>query len=202
MKIGVLAMQGAFAEHVAMLKKIGAEAVEVRRAEQLDGLAGLIIPGGESTTMLKLTDIYRLNEAIKSHDKKGLPIWGTCAGAILLAYEVTNAGPNMPVGLGLMCISIRRNAFGRQVDSFEVKLPVDELGGEPFPAVFIRAPIIESALPPAKVLSRLGNGTIVAVRQDNLLATSFHPELSMDDRFHRYFLRMAEEYLGTHQQTG
>jgi pyridoxal 5'-phosphate synthase pdxT subunit len=198
MKIGVLAMQGAFAEHAAMLKKIGAEAVEVRRAEQLEGLAGLIIPGGESTTMLKLADIYRLNEAIKDHAKKGLPIWGTCAGAILLAYEVTNAGPNMPVGLGLMRMSVRRNAFGRQVDSFEVKLPVDGLDGEPFPAVFIRAPIIESAVPPAEVLARLGNGTIVAVRQDNLLATSFHPELSMDDRFHRYFLRMAEEYLGTH----
>ncbi|MEL7561798.1 pyridoxal 5'-phosphate synthase glutaminase subunit PdxT [Dehalogenimonas sp. 4OHTPN] len=198
MKIGVLAMQGAFAEHVAMLRRIGAEAVEVRRAEQIEGLAGLIIPGGESTTMLKLADIYRLNEAIKHHAKKGLPIWGTCAGAILLADEVTNAGSNMPVGLGLMRMSVRRNAFGRQVDSFEVKLTVDGLDGEPFPAVFIRAPIIESALPPAEVLTRLGNGTIVAVRQDNLLATSFHPELSMDDRFHRYFIKMAVEYLARH----
>lgn len=198
MKIGVLAMQGAFAEHVAMLNNIGAETVEVRRAEQLDGLAGLIIPGGESTTMLKLADIYRVNEAIKFHAKKGLPVWGTCAGAILLAEEVTNTGPNLPVGLGLMRISVRRNAFGRQVDSFEAKLPVEGLGGEPFSAVFIRAPIIESAMPPAEVLARLGNGSIVAVRQDNLLATSFHPELSMDDRFHRYFVRMAEEYLARH----
>ena len=124
-----------------------------------------------------------------------MPIWGTCAGAILLAEEVTNTGTNMPVGLGLMRITIRRNAFGRQVDSFEVKLPVEGLGCEPFPAVFIRAPIIENATPPAEVLARLGNGTIVAVRQDNLLATSFHPELSLDDRFHRYFLKMAETYI-------
>ncbi len=194
MKIGVLAMQGAFAEHIAILKKLGAEAVEVRRAEQLSDLAGLIIPGGESTTMLKLADIYCLNEAIKTAAKQGLPIWGTCAGAILMAEEVTNTGPNMPVGLGLMRITVRRNAFGRQVDSFEVNLKVTGLGDEPFPAVFIRAPLIESALPPTEVLARLGNGTIVAVRQDNLLATSFHPELSLDDRFHRYFLKMAEGY--------
>jgi len=197
MKIGVLAMQGAFAEHIAILKKLGAEAVEVRRAEQLDGLAGLIIPGGESTTMLKLADIYQLNEAIKTAAKQGLPIWGTCAGAILLAEEVTNTGPNMPVGLGLMRITVRRNAFGRQVDSFEANLKVMGLGDEPFPAVFIRAPLIESALPPAEVMSRLGNGTIVAVRQDNLLATSFHPELSLDNRFHRYFIKMAGSYQTT-----
>ncbi len=194
MKIGVLAMQGAFAEHIAVLLKLDIEAVEVRRAEQLDDLAGLIIPGGESTTMLKLADIYRLNEAIKTSAKRGLPIWGTCAGAILLADEVTNTGPNMPVGLGLMRITVRRNAFGRQVDSFEVNLKVAGLGDEPFPAVFIRAPLIESALPPAEVIARLGNGTIVAVRQNNLLATSFHPELSSDDRFHRYFLKMAEGF--------
>jgi 5'-phosphate synthase pdxT subunit len=187
-------MQGAFAEHIAVLQKLDIEAVEVRRAEQLDDLAGLIIPGGESTTMLKLADIYRLNEAIKTAANHGLPIWGTCAGAILLAEEVTNTGPNIPGGLGLMRITVRRNAFGRQVDSFEVNLKVTGLGDEPFPAVFIRAPLIERALPPAEVLARLGNGTIVAVRQDNLLATSFHPELSLDDRFHRYFLKMAEVY--------
>jgi 5'-phosphate synthase pdxT subunit len=195
MKIGVLAMQGAFAEHIAVLKGLGVETVEVRRAEHFDDLAGLIIPGGESTTMLKLADIYRLNEAIKTWAGRGMPVWGTCAGAILLAEEVTNTGPNLPIGLGLMKITVRRNAFGRQVDSFEVNLPVNGLEGEPFPAVFIRAPLIESALPPAEVLARLGNGTIVAVRQDNLLATSFHPELSLDDRFHRYFIRMAETYL-------
>jgi pyridoxal 5'-phosphate synthase pdxT subunit len=195
MKIGVLAMQGAFAEHLAMLRSLGGEAVEVRRVDQFDGLAGLIIPGGESTTMLKLADIYRINEAIKSWAAKGMPVWGTCAGAILLAEEVTNAGANMPVSLGLMRITVRRNAFGRQVDSFEVKLPVEGLGCDPFPAVFIRAPVIENALPPAEVLARLGNGTIVAVRQGNLLATSFHPELSLDDRFHRYFIKMAETYL-------
>jgi len=195
MKIGVLAMQGAFAEHITMLKRLSVETVEVRRVDQFDDLAGLIIPGGESTTMLKLADIYRINDAIKTWASKGMPIWGTCAGAILLADEVTNTGANMPVSLGLMRITIRRNAFGRQVDSFEVKLPVASLDCEPFPAVFIRAPIIESALPPAEVLARLGNGTIVAVRQGALLATSFHPELSLDDRFHRYFIKIAETYL-------
>jgi pyridoxal 5'-phosphate synthase pdxT subunit len=195
MKIGVLAMQGAFAEHITVLKSLGVEAAEVRRPDQFDGLAGLIIPGGESTTMLKLADIYQINDAIKTWAGKGMPVWGTCAGAILLAGEVTNTGSNMPVGLGMMNISVRRNAFGRQVDSFEVKLPIEGLGCEPFPAVFIRAPIIESAMPPAEVLARLGNGTIAAVRQGNLLATSFHPELSLDDRLHRYFLEMAETYL-------
>ncbi len=128
MKIGVLAMQGAFAEHILMLKRLGVEAIEVRRVDQFDNLAGLIIPGGESTTMLKLADIYQINDAIKTWASKGMPIWGTCAGAILLAEEVTNTGPNMPVGLGMMRITVRRNAFGRQVDSFEVKLPVDGLG--------------------------------------------------------------------------
>ena len=195
MKIGVLALQGAFAEHITMLKRLGVEAVEVRRVDQFGDLAGLIIPGGESTTMLKLADIYRINDAIKTWASKGMSIWGTCAGAILLAEAVTNTGANMPVSLGLMRMTVRRNAFGRQVDSFEVKLPIEGLGCEPFPAVFIRAPIIENATPPAQVLARLGNGTIVAVRQDNLLATSFHPELSLDDRFHRYFLKMAEIYL-------
>ena len=195
MKIGVLALKGAFAEHITMLKRLGVEAVEVRRVDQFGDLAGLIIPGGESTTMLKLADIYRINDAIKTWASKGMSIWGTCAGAILLAEAVTNTGANMPVSLGLMRMTVRRNAFGRQVDSFEVKLPIEGLGCEPFPAVFIRAPIIENATPPAQVLARLGNGTIVAVRQDNLLATSFHPELSLDDRFHRYFLKMAEIYL-------
>ena len=195
MKIGVLALQGAFAEHINMLKQINIETVEVRRSDQFDDLAGLIIPGGESTTMLKLAEIYQINDAIKIWASKGMPIWGTCAGAILLAEEVTNTGSNMPAGLGLMRITIRRNAFGRQVDSFEVGLPVEGLGCEPFPAVFVRAPIIENATTPAEVLARLGNGTIVAVRQHNLLATSFHPELSLDNRFHRYFLKMAETYL-------
>ena len=195
MKIGVLALQGAFAEHVAVLKRLGVGAVEVRKIDQFEGLSGLIIPGGESTTILKLADIYQINDAIRTGASKGLPIWGTCAGAIFIAEEVTNSGAKMPVSLGLMRIKVRRNAFGRQADSFEIKLPIEGLGCEPFPAVFIRAPIIESATPPAEVLARLGNGTIVAVRQNNLLATSFHPELSLDDRFHLYFLRMAETYL-------
>ncbi|MEN8615043.1 pyridoxal 5'-phosphate synthase glutaminase subunit PdxT [Dehalogenimonas sp. THU2] len=194
MKIGVLALQGAFAEHICVLERLGVKAVAVRRAEELDALSGLIIPGGESTTMLKLAGIYHLDEKLKALSAKGFPIWGTCAGAILLAGEVGNTNPNMPAGLGLMKIVVRRNAFGRQVDSFEDKLKVPALGEAPFPAVFIRAPLIESAEPPAEVLARLGNGAIVAVRQDNLLATSFHPELGLDDRFHCYFLKMAEAY--------
>ena len=194
MKIGVLALQGAFAEHLIALRRLGVESIAVRRLEQLDDLNGLIIPGGESTTMLKLCGIFNFSDKLREISSKGFPIWGTCAGAILLAGEVGNTNPNMPIGLGLMKIAVRRNAFGRQVDSFEDKIKIPALGDEPFPAVFIRAPLIESVEPPAEVLARLGNGTIVAVRQENLLATSFHPELSLDDRFHRYFLKMAERY--------
>ncbi|AKG53755.1 pyridoxine biosynthesis glutamine amidotransferase [Dehalogenimonas sp. WBC-2] len=194
LKIGVLALQGAFAEHLIVLGRLGVEAVAVRRPEQLNDLSGLIIPGGESTTMLKLCGIFNFSDKLREMSSKGFPVWGTCAGAILLAGEVGNTNPNMPAGLGLMKITVRRNAFGRQVDSFEDKLRIPALGDQPFPAVFIRAPLIESAEPPAEVLARLGNGTIVAVLQNNLLATSFHPELCSDDRFHCYFLKMAEVY--------
>ena len=191
MKIGVLALQGDFAEHVSMLKKIGVEAVEVRLPKQLDGLNGLIIPGGESTTIGKLAVAYGLIEPLREFGKSHA-IWGTCAGAIFLSKDI---GRDQPL-LGLMDIKVKRNAFGRQVDSFETDLEIDELykatGTEhPYHAVFIRGPIIESVSGTAKVLSALEDGRIVAAQQGQLLATSFHPELTDDTRFHEYFISLA-----------
>ncbi|ADJ26051.1 SNO glutamine amidotransferase [Dehalogenimonas lykanthroporepellens BL-DC-9] len=196
MKIGVLALQGAFIEHIHMLERVpSVEAVEVRRTSQIQGLSGLIIPGGESTTILKLIRQHGIDSRLTELSGNGFPIWGTCAGTILLAGQIANTNPNMPAGLGLMNITVVRNAFGRQVDSFESNLQIPVLGDIPFPAVFIRAPLIEETQPPVEVLARLGNGSIVAARQENLLATTFHPELGQDDRFHRYFITMAEAYL-------
>ena len=191
MKIGVLALQGDFAEHVSMLKKIGVEAVEVRLPKHLDGLNGLIIPGGESTTIGKLAVAYGLIEPLREFGKSHA-IWGTCAGAIFLSKDI---GRDQPL-LGLMDIKVKRNAFGRQVDSFETDLEIDELykatGTEhPYHAVFIRGPIIESVSGTAKVLSALEDGRIVAAQQGQLLATSFHPELTDDTRFHEYFISLA-----------
>jgi 5'-phosphate synthase pdxT subunit len=188
MKIGILALQGDFAEHAAVLEHLDVEPVEVRLPEQLASLAGLIIPGGESTTIGKLATEFSLVEPLRefAHEKA---IWGTCAGAIFLARD---ARRNQPV-LGLMDITVERNAFGRQVASFETELevPVLESSSTPFHAIFIRAPLIESVGPGVDVLCRLPDGRIVAARQDKLLATSFHPELTDDDRFHRYFLSLA-----------
>jgi 5'-phosphate synthase pdxT subunit len=193
-KIGVLALQGDFAEHIVMLRRIGVETVEVRLPEQLEEIDGLIIPGGESTTIGKLATQYKIMAPIKRFGKRHA-IWGTCAGAILLASEVQRKQPL----LKLMDISIERNAFGRQVDSFEsdIYVPALESPQEPFPAVFIRAPIIKQTGKAVEVLARLpaDNGSpeiIVAAQQDRLLATSFHPELTHDDRFHRYFLNLVE----------
>ena len=191
MKIGVLALQGDFAEHISMLKKIGVEAVEVRLPKHLDGLNGLIIPGGESTTIGKLAVAYGLIEPLREFGKSHA-IWGTCAGAIFLSKDI---GRDQPL-LGLMDIKVKRNAFGRQVDSFETDLEIDELykatGTEhPYHAVFIRGPIIEEVSGTAKVLSALEDGRIVAAQQGNLLATSFHPELTGDTRFHEYFISLA-----------
>lgn len=191
MKIGVLALQGDFAEHISMLKKIGVETAEVRLPEHLKGLDGLIIPGGESTTIGKLAAAYNLIEPLREFGKNRA-IWGTCAGAIFLSRDI---GRDQPL-LGLMDIKVRRNAFGRQIDSFETDLEIDELfkatGTEhPFHAVFIRAPIIESVSGDAKALSTLEDGRIVAARQGHLLATSFHPELTNDTRFHEYFISLA-----------
>lgn len=188
MKIGVLALQGAFREHIEALRKLGVEAVEVRLPEQLEGLSGLIIPGGESTAIGKLAVKYGLQEAIRRYVEEGGPVYGTCAGMILLSNDV---GLEQPL-LGLMDIKVERNAFGRQLDSFEADLEVPALGDKPFPAVFIRAPIIEDVGNDVQVLAKLPNGTPVAAREDNMLVTAFHPELTDDLRFHKYFLKMAQ----------
>lgn len=191
MKIGVLALQGDFAEHVSMLQRIGVQAAEVRLPDHLNGLDGLIIPGGESTTIGKLATAYNLMDPLREFGKTHA-IWGTCAGAIFLSKD---AGRDQPL-LGLMDIKVQRNAFGRQVDSFETDLQIEELkkatGTEhPYHAVFIRAPIIESVHGAARALSQLEDGRIVAAQQGHLLATSFHPELTDDTRFHEYFVSLA-----------
>lgn len=192
MKVGVLALQGDFAEHIVMLKKLGAGTAQVRLPEHLDGLDGLIIPGGESTTIGKLAVAYNLMEPLKQFGQQHA-IWGTCAGAIFLSKDVRREQPL----LGLMDITVERNAFGRQVDSFEADLDVSELKqatgtDEPYHAVFIRAPIIESVFGNAKCLASLPDGRIVAAQQGHLLATSFHPELTGDARFHQYFLSLVD----------
>jgi 5'-phosphate synthase pdxT subunit len=192
MKIGVLALQGDFAEHIKMLKRLKVEAVEVRLPEQLDGLDGLIIPGGESTTIGKLAEAYGLIKPLQEFGRQHA-IWGTCAGAILLSKDAQRKQPL----LGLMDIQVERNAFGRQVDSFEADLDVPQLRqatgkGEPYHAIFIRAPIIRSVGEDAEVLARTPEGQIVAAKQGHLLATSFHPELTPDTRFHEYFLSLAD----------
>ena len=188
MNIGVLAVQGDFAEHIAILRKIGVEAREVRLPEQLEGLNGLIIPGGESTTLSRLMSIYNLREPVASMAAEGCPVWGTCAGMIMLAAEITEQDP---VPLGLMDIGVRRNAFGRQVDSFEQSLQIAPLSPEPYHCIFIRAPVVIRVGPSARVLASLEDGRPVAVQQGNLLATSFHPELTSDTRVHQYFVDLA-----------
>ena len=192
MKIGVLALQGDFAEHITMLKRLGVETAEDRLPEQLKGLDGLIIPGGESTTIGKLAVAYNLMDPLKEFGQRHA-IWGTCAGAIFLSKDVRRDQPL----LGLMDIKVERNAFGRQVDSFEEDLDVPELkqatsSNEDYHAVFIRAPIIESVSGDAKVLASVPDGRIVAAQQGHLLATSFHPELTNDTRFHEYFLSLVD----------
>ena len=191
MRIGVLALQGDFAEHIVMLKNLGVEAVEVRLSDQLNDLDGLIIPGGESTTIGKLATDFGMMEPLKTFGQRHA-IWGTCAGAIFLSRDVSREQPL----LGLMDIKVARNAFGRQVDSFEADLDVSELKqatgtNGAFHAVFIRAPIIESVFGEAKVLASLPDGRIVAAQQGHFLATSFHPELTSDNRFHAYFLSLV-----------
>lgn len=184
MKIGVLAIQGDFAEHIVMLKRLGAETAEVRLPEQLSGLDGLIIPGGESTTIGKLAGDYGLLEPLRKFGKTHA-MWGTCAGAIFLSKDARRSQPL----LGIMDITVVRNAFGRQVDSFEADLDLPELGaGGPYHAIFIRAPIIESVQGSTKIIASLADGRIIAARQGKMLATSFHPELTRDTRFHQYFL--------------
>lgn len=189
-RIGILALQGAFREHAERFRGLGAEAVEVRLPGQIQGLDGLVIPGGESTTISLLMDSYGLRDPILDMARRGRPIWGTCAGMIMLSK---NVGDDRVRSLDLMGIRVNRNAFGRQVDSFETDLSVPALGERPFHAVFIRAPIAEEAESGVEVLARLPEGGIAAARQGELLATAFHPELTDDDRFHRLFLDMAGE---------
>ena len=189
MKIGVLAAQGAFAEHIAVLHHLDVDAVEVRLPLQLGGLEGLIIPGGESTAISRLMQDYDLRHEIVDLVRNGLSVFGTCAGMILIASSICPDGKVSP--LGLMDIEVRRNAFGRQVDSFETELRIPVLGDEPFPGVFIRAPRIEQADSSVEIIARLADGTAVAARQGRLLASAFHPELTDDMRLHRYFLDIA-----------
>jgi len=187
MKIGVLAIQGDFSEHIVMLKRLGVQTDEVRLPAHLDALDGLIIPGGESTTIGKLAVDFKLLEPLREFGKEHA-IWGTCAGAIFLSKDARRDQPL----LGLMDITVQRNAFGRQVDSFEADLAIPELGDSaPYHAIFIRAPIIESVQGGAKILSCLPDGRIVAAQEGKLLATSFHPELTGDVRFHEFFLSLA-----------
>jgi 5'-phosphate synthase pdxT subunit len=191
MRIGVLALQGAFAEHIKKLEGLGVEAVEVRLPADLEGLDGLIIPGGESTTIGKLAVEYGLVTPLRNF-ARARPVWGTCAGMIFMAKEI---GKTQPL-LGVMDIVVERNAFGRQVDSFETGLDVPALdGNRPFPAIFIRAPKIVESDKEAGVttLAHLADGTAVAARQGQWLVTAFHPELSADDRFHRYFVQMIRD---------
>jgi pyridoxal 5'-phosphate synthase pdxT subunit len=188
--IGVLALQGDFWEHRETLRRLGVAVREVRLPSDMDGVDGLIIPGGESTTIVRLMRTSDLLDPLRKLASEGFPMWGTCAGMILLAKRLDETG--IPA-LQAMDIKVRRNAFGRQVDSFETDLPVPILGDVPFHAVFIRAPIVEDVGPKVDVLAELTDGTRVAAREGRLLVTAFHPELTADARFHRYFV---EEVVG------
>ena len=186
-RVGVLALQGDFREHLAVLRSLGADAVPVRRPEELEQVAGLVIPGGESSVMDKLSRAFGLAEPLKAAIADGMPVYGTCAGLIMLADTVLDAIDGQQ-SLGGLDVSVRRNAFGNQNDSFETDLDIPQLGGAPVHAVFIRAPIVESVGERATVLARVPDGRVVAVEQGDLLGTSFHPEITGDTRFHAYFL--------------
>lgn len=191
MRIGVLALQGAFAEHVTTLRSIGVEALEVRLPKDLDGVDGLVLPGGESTAMRRLIDRWGMRQPILDLAASGAPLFGTCAGMIVLAREI--AGGEEPI-LPLLDVTVERNAFGRQLDSFETELAVPLLGDTPVHAVFIRAPIIERVGPAVDVLAKLEDGRVVAVRERNVIAISFHPELAGETRFHRLVAMLAAEH--------
>jgi len=189
MRIGVLALQGAFIEHEKVLRKLGCETVQVRKREHLDGIEGLIIPGGESTTIGKLLNDFQIADRIREKAEQGMPVFGTCAGLILMAREIVDSAQPR---LGLMNIVAHRNAFGRQVDSFEEDLPVKGLGGQPFRAVFIRAPYIKEAKDGVEVLATVGDKIVLAL-ENNLLASAFHPELTDDTRIHKLFLDLVKK---------
>ncbi len=185
--VGVLALQGDFREHIAVVRGLGAEAVPVRRPGELDGIRGLIIPGGESSVMDKLARTFGLFEPLKTAIADGLPVYGTCAGLIMLADRLIDAIDGQR-SLGGFDVAVRRNAFGSQLDSFETDVDIPKLGEPPMHAVFIRAPVVESVGEAVTVLGSLGDGRIVAIEQGALLGTSFHPEMTGDTRFHEYFL--------------
>lgn len=189
MKVGVLALQGAFREHCWMLEECGVTAVEIRKPEELDDISGLVIPGGESTSIGKLMTEWGLMDKIKIRVRQGMAIYGTCAGMILLAKEIIES--HQP-RLGLMDIAVKRNGFGRQRESFEAVISVPEFGEEPVRVVFIRAPYIDAAGAEVKVLASVNNKIVIA-RQDNMLVTAFHPELTKDNRIHNYFISMIRE---------
>jgi 5'-phosphate synthase pdxT subunit len=186
-RIGILALQGDVREHAAALRDVGAEPVEVRLPRDLVGLDGLILPGGESTTMRKLIDLYGLREPIMALARSGAPMYGTCAGMILLAERIADG--DEPV-LGLLDITVQRNAYGRQLDSFETELSIPALGDEPLHGVFIRAPVVSEVGADVEVLARDRDGRPIAVRQGRVMATAFHPELTGDRRLHRLLLEL------------
>ena len=185
MRIGVLASQGAFIEHIAILRQLEVEVLPVRLPRELASLDGLIVPGGESTSISKLMLSYNLMSEVRNLAQNGLSIFGTCAGMILLASKISDLDVEP---IGVMDITVSRNAFGRQKDSFEAELSIPVLGEKPFPGIFIRAPVIEQANGKVEILARLADGTGIAARQGKLLASAFHPELTSDLRFHQYFL--------------
>src|SRR5579885_2897240 len=191
LRIGVLALQGDFEAHLKTLAELGVEGIAVKLPKHLEGLDGIILPGGESTTIGKLMVLYGLQEPLQQMISQGVPVWGTCAGLILLARETDNALAGQPL-LASMDIRVCRNAFGSQRESFETDLSVPELGEAPFHAFFIRGPSVEEVGPGVQVLATLDDGTIVAVRQGSLLGTAFHPEVAGDPRFHDYFLRLVQ----------
>lgn len=192
-RVGVLALQGDFREHLAVLRGLGADAVPVRRPEELATVEGLVIPGGESSVMDKLSRAFGLAEPLRAAIAGGLPVYGTCAGLIMLADTIVD-GIAGQQSLGGLDVAVRRNAFGSQVDSFETDLDIPAIGGEPMHAVFIRAPIVERVGERATALARVADGRVVAVEQGNLLGTSFHPEITGDTRFHAYFLRKLRSH--------
>jgi 5'-phosphate synthase pdxT subunit len=188
-RVGVLAIQGDFLEHRQVLERIGVEVREIRLPHQLNEVEGLIIPGGESTTIVQLIDIYGFRDVLKAKAKAGMPIWGTCAGMIVIADSLSD---HRPEPLGLMNIGVSRNAFGRQVASFETDLDIAQIEGPPFHAVFIRAPVVSCVGEGVDVVARLEDGRPVAVRENHLFATAFHPELTDDNRVHELFVRIVE----------
>ena len=189
-KIGVLALQGDLEEHIGAFRKLGLPAIEVRNPDYLDQLDGLIIPGGESTTIARLIKIFNFEHKIKNNVKRGMALWGTCAGMILIANDLTDS---YPTPLGLLDITVSRNWFGRQIDSFESDIVIKGLGNQEFRAVFIRAPIVQRVGKNVEILAKLEKSYPVAVRSKKIMATAFHPELTNDLRLHKMFLNMSDE---------